>query len=50
MPPPLYAKQFFPCFVFGREGLVFNSELRSDLFLSKDTLLKKESKMNWGGG
>ena len=37
---PLYAKQFCPCFIFSRGGLILNSELRSDLFVTEDTLLK----------
>ena len=38
---PLYAKQFCPCLVFNRGGLIFNSELRSDLLVTEDTLLKR---------
>ena len=38
---PLYAKQFYPCFVFNRGGLIFNSQLRSTLFVTEDTLLKR---------
>ena len=38
---PLYAEQFWPCFVFSRGGRISNSEMRSDLFVTEDTLLKK---------
>ena len=38
---PLYAKQFCPCFAFNRGGLIFNSQLQSNLFVTEDTLLKR---------
>ena len=28
---PLYGKQFCPCFVFSRGGLILNTELRTNL-------------------
>ena len=37
----LYVKAFCPCFVFSRGGLIFNLELRSVLFVTGDTLLKR---------
>ena len=37
---PLCANQLCPCFVFNRGGLIFNSQLRSNPFVTEDTLLK----------
>ena len=38
---PLCAKQFCPWFAFSRGGLILNSELRINLFVTEDTLLTR---------
>ena len=41
----LYEKQFFPCFVFSRVGLIFSSELQINLFVTDDTLLNRVARL-----
>ena len=37
----LHVKQFCTCLVFNRGGIIFNSELRRDLIVTEDTILKR---------